>query len=108
MNELNLKLETERREDKRSLLQEKAARNINKLSAARRDRKGVRSRFFVFISGAAGRRGRFLKIFRHYMSDFVSNLYRAGIRYWQVEELGFSFVCGCSLGTVNGALDIVI
>lgn len=42
-----MKLETERREDKRSLLQEKAARNINKLTAARRDRKVVR-RVFVF------------------------------------------------------------
>ena len=42
VNELNSKLETERREDKRLVLQEKVARNINKLTAARRGRKEVR------------------------------------------------------------------
>ncbi|CAN0529611.1 unnamed protein product, partial [Ectocarpus sp. 12 AP-2014] len=39
VNELNGKLEAERREDKRAVLQEKAARNIRKLSAARTVRK---------------------------------------------------------------------
>ncbi|CAM9820259.1 unnamed protein product, partial [Ectocarpus fasciculatus] len=39
VNELNGKLEAERREDKRAVLQEKAARNIQKLAAARTGRK---------------------------------------------------------------------
>ncbi|CAB1097076.1 unnamed protein product [Ectocarpus sp. CCAP 1310/34] len=39
VNELNSKLEAERREDKRAVLQEKAARNIRKLAAARTVRK---------------------------------------------------------------------
>ncbi|CAM9247820.1 unnamed protein product [Ectocarpus sp. 8 AP-2014] len=39
VNELNGKLEAERREDKRAVLQEKAARNIRKLAAARTVRK---------------------------------------------------------------------
>lgn len=42
MSLLNSKLETERREDKRALLQEKVARNINKHNAARRGRQEVR------------------------------------------------------------------
>lgn len=43
VNELNAKLENERREDKRAVLQERTARNIKKLAAARREQKDVRT-----------------------------------------------------------------
>lgn len=41
VNDINAKLEGERREDRRAVLQEKAARNNAKLSAAHRERKEV-------------------------------------------------------------------
>lgn len=43
VSELNAKLENERREDKRAVLQERTARNIKKLAAARREQKDVRT-----------------------------------------------------------------
>ena len=41
MRELKNKLETEMREDKRAVLQEKVSRNVTKLTAACRERENV-------------------------------------------------------------------